>query len=186
MQVLAPSEGDRPRGASLPSGLRSRRRGQLSEAELEARRRERHEKIAAKLELARALLGREDLGADGRAAFRARFPHAPQEMTHTASFHVYVDGCEAALNFIAEAELMLRDPRSARGPDCGICWDLLYHVYNWQQFESLLPDARPTLIDLLAELKQAVADDDRAGIVGASKHFEEILEACQNPPKFDR
>ena len=137
------------------------------------------------LEEANAFFARADARTDGLAALRAQFPHAPPSMLETAAFHVYVDGCEAALEFIAAAERMIRDPIHQTGPDFGVTTHLLYHVYNWHQFQALLPDAKPTLVDLAREIKKAVVEDDRPGIVKIAEVLESWLEGHLRTPDFD-
>ena len=105
-------------------------------------------------------------------------------MQHTGAFHVYVDGCDAALRFLAESERFLRDPSTPI--DRGVSYELLYHLYNWHQFQELLPAGRAGLLDLLQELRQFVAEDDREAILKTVENLEEVLEANENPPDFDR
>jgi hypothetical protein len=135
------------------------------------------------LALVQALFSRADMGSDGRRAFKQAYPHAPDEMISTAAFHVYVDGCGAALDFLAEAERFLQDPSEelAYGPT----YELLYHVYNWHQFRALLPDGRPGLLALFAELKEFVADDDREAILKTVKELEDMLEGNRAYPDFE-
>ena len=89
------------------------------------------------LKLIDALLARPNAIEDGRIAFAKRFPDAPKEMIDTATFHVCVDGIDAALVWLASIEQFLRTPEN--GLDYGATWHLLYHLYNWQQFDALLP-----------------------------------------------
>ena len=136
-----------------------------------------------RLELALALVRRTDRDKRGLEAFRRAHPQAPETMIHTATFHLYVDGPDAVVDFLAEAELFLRDP--THEVSLGPTVELLYHVYNWLQFRELLPSSRQDVMELLAELKQFVAEDDRAAIVRTAEELEEALEGNRNPPDFD-
>jgi hypothetical protein len=132
---------------------------------------------------AAALFARPDLGEAGRNAFAKAYPHAPAEMISTAAFHVYVDGCDAALAFIAEAERFLRDP--SQELNYAATYELLYHVYNWHQFRALLPEGKPGVMELLAELKQFVAEDDRDAIVKTAEELEDLLDGHKSYPDFE-
>ena len=132
--------------------------------------------------LALALLARPKRDVQGLEAFRKAHPNAPEEMIRTAAFHLYVDGPDAAVDFLADAELFLRDP--AHEMSLGPAWELLYHVYNWLQFQELLPSSRQDVLDLLAELKQFVAEDDRAAIVRTAEELEDVLGGSRTPPDF--
>jgi hypothetical protein len=135
------------------------------------------------LALAQALFSRADLGADGRAALAKAYPLASDAMVSTAAFHVYVDGCDAALAFLADAERFLRDPSVEL--DSGVTWELLHHVYNWHQFRALLPDGKPGVLELLAELKQFVAEDDREALLKTVGALEAVLEGSRDHPDFE-
>jgi len=122
-------------------------------------------------------------GGRWRAALRRKYPLAPDEMIVTAAHHVYVDGPEAVLDFLAEAELAIRDPEHEIG--YGPSSDLLYHVYNWLQFRAILPEGTTQVVELLKQLKQAVAEDDRELITSTAQAVEDVLEGSQNYPDFE-
>ena len=134
--------------------------------------------------LALALLARTDAPAAGRAAFRQRYPTAPEEMVRTAAHHVYVDGPDAVLNFLAEAELAIREPRHEI--HLGVVWELLYHVYNWFQFRELLPQGQQELLDLVAELRQAVEENDMEFVKATLESLEEVVGGTQNAPDISQ
>ena len=136
-----------------------------------------------KLALAVALMSRSDRTKDGRRAFQAAYPGADAFMTSTAAHHVYTDGAEALIAFLADAELFLRDPTHQL--DYGVTSEVLYHIYNWLQFRELLPDGRTNLIELLAELKQFVTEDDREAIAATAAKIEEAIEGHRDYPQFE-
>ena len=63
-----------------------------------------------------------------------------------------------------------------------IAIELLYHVYNWQQFEALLPGGRKDLLDLVDELKGHVADNDIEAVRAAVEELSDMLEGSKSPP----
>src|SRR5476651_2256519 len=88
------------------------------------------------LELIQSLLRRPDLKEAATKAFKEKFPDAPQEMIDSAFYHVFADGVGAALEWVAATEQFLRNPAS--GIDYGSTWHLVYHIYNWLQFNALI------------------------------------------------
>jgi len=135
-----------------------------------------------KLDLALALMARADRAEDGRRAFRAAYPEAAEEMIDTAAHHVYSDGAPALVAFLADAELFLRDPRHRMR--LGVTYEVLYHTYNWLQFQELLPDGRKNVLELLEQLKQFVAEDDREAIVATAADLEDALNGSRDYPDF--
>jgi hypothetical protein len=135
---------------------------------------------AQRWELARALLTRPQRIADGRAALRAKYPQAPEEMIRTATHHVYVDGPGAVVDFLAEAELAIRDPAHEIG--FGTASELLYHVYNWLQFRALLPDGRADVLELVKQMRQAVEENDPEFIRATLEDLEQVVEGMRDLP----
>ena len=78
-------------------------------------------------------------------AFHRQYPDAPDAMLETAVYHVYRNGIHAAMDWLAAAEKFLRDPQS--GLDYGATSHLIYHLYNWLQFQSLMPLGRWELLE---------------------------------------
>lgn len=138
---------------------------------------------AERLDLAMALMGRAHRADDGKRAFQAAYPEAPEGMVRTAAHHVFNDGAPALVAFLADAELFLRDP--SHRMHLGITSEVLYHVYNWLQFRELLPDGRRNVLELLAELKQFVAENDRAAIVATATEIEDAFEGSRDSPQFE-
>ncbi len=133
--------------------------------------------------LAWALLSRPQRSADGLAAFRARYPAAPDEMLRTAAHHVYTDGPDAVIQYLADAELALRDPQHEIG--AGPASEVAYHLYNWLQFQALVPRGTPEILALLGDLKRAVAEDDRAFVLHVAQALEDALEGSRLPPDVE-
>ncbi len=131
-------------------------------------------------ELAWALLARPKRSLDGFEALRRKYPSVPEEMVHTAAHHLYEDGPDAVVAFLAEAELAIRDRSYEIG--YGATSELLYHVYNWLQFRAILPEGKTDLLALLAQMEQAVKDDDRELIVGTVEELREVLNGDRSPP----
>ncbi len=140
------------------------------------------ERIVAqeKLELVHALLGRTKLVEAATAAFRRAYPDAPPHMVEAAVLHVYRDGVCAALDWVAAAEQFLLDPTS--GFDFGATWHAVYHLYNWQLFQALLPIGREGVLERLADLKLFLAEGSTEAAVGVVKQLEELFRGDVQPP----
>jgi hypothetical protein len=80
-------------------------------------------------------------------------------MINSAVHHIYTDGVDAALCFIAGAEMFLRDPHED-WLGYGESYELLYHVYNWHVLRGFMPKGTQELVDGLDDLKDAVASGD--------------------------
>jgi hypothetical protein len=143
-----------------------------------------HEQIisAETWEMIDALLGRTDLVATATAALRRAYPDAPPHMIETAVFHVFRDGVRAALEWVAAAERFLRDPR--RGLDYGLTWHVVYHLYNWQQFEALLPIGREGIFEQLQDLRVFLKEGDPEAAQKVLKRLEEMFAGDARPPSI--
>jgi hypothetical protein len=53
------------------------------------------------------------------------------------------------------------------------------------QFRELLPDGRRNVLELLAELRQFVEEDDRAAIVATADQLRYALEVARDYPQFE-
>ena len=131
-------------------------------------------------ELALALLARPQRAEDGLASLRRRFPSASSSMLHTAAHHVYQDGPDAVIDFLADAELAIRE--ADHDLDMGVTWELLYHVYNWLQFRAVLPEGKQDLVDLVAELKEFTKDKDWDAVAKTVQELEDLVEGDRTPP----
>lgn len=132
------------------------------------------------LDLVHALLARGDVAEAATAAFRAAYPDAPPHMVEAAVFHVFRDGVGAALDWVAAAERFLRDP--AAGFDYGATWHAVYHLYNWQQFQALLPIGREGVLERLADLKLFLSENNPEAAAGVVKQLEELFRGDVQPP----
>lgn len=131
-----------------------------------------------------ALLARPDAASDAREAFRGAYPDAPQSMIETAAFHVATDGIRAAVDWLAAVERFLQAPQS--GLDYGATWHLLYHLYNWQQFEALLPIGRAGLLARLDDVRLFLeSEDDKESAVRVIKDLLASFGGTVTPPKME-
>ena len=126
-----------------------------------------------------------DLSALAQKQLTKAFPTAPKEMLRTAEFHLYVDGKGAALDWIADLALFLQSP-SAEPPCLGNAFHLLYHLYNWWQFQELLPEGTQGLRDLVNDAKQFIAEGDPDAAIGALQMIEQSLDGNLDYPKIGR
>jgi hypothetical protein len=134
-----------------------------------AQRNDVHMKRDEALKLIDALLARPNAIEDARRAFAQRYPDAPKEMIDTATFHVFVDGIDAALVWLASMEQFLQKPDD--GLDYGATWHLLHHLYNWQQFDALMPLAKTGIAEHLTDVRTFLDE----GNPGAAKETIEHL-----------
>ncbi len=132
------------------------------------------------LDLVHALLGRAGVAETAAAAFRKAYPDAPPQMVEAAVLHVYRDGVGAALDWVASAERFLRDPAS--GFDYGATWHVVYHLYNWQQFQALLPIGRKGVLDRLADLRLFLTEGSTEAAAAVVKQLEELFRGDVQPP----
>ncbi len=134
-------------------------------------------------ELVAALFRRSDLAEVGTAALRRAYPEAPPAMLEAAAFHLFTDGAPAAAAWLAALERFLRDP--AGGFDDGKTHHLLYHLYNWQQFQALLPAGREEVLELLGDAKQFLAEEDPQAVRRVLDSLEEMFRAGLRPPAIE-
>ena len=132
------------------------------------------------LELIRALLARSEVIECASAAFRQKYPDAPSQMIEAAVFHVFRDGVGAALDWVAASERFLRNPD--KGLDYGATWHAIYHLYNWTQFEALLPIGRAGVLERLADIKFFLSESDTVAAAGVVKQLEELFRGNVSPP----
>jgi hypothetical protein len=141
------------------------------------------EQLREKLAIVEALLSRENLKGDGDAALRAAHPSAPAEMINTAGFHLFTDGIEAAVDWLVAVERFVRDP--SKGLDYGATWHLIYHLYNWQQFQALLPHGREGMLELVRDVKTLLNEGDTEAAKRAIEAIEAILNGARQPPPLE-
>lgn len=133
-------------------------------------------------EIVRTLLQRDNLSNEAKQAFRQAYPSAPEEMLKTAVFHTCTDGIGAAIDWLVDLELFLREP--SRELDIGITYHLLYHLYNWYQFNKLLPDGKTGVLERLKEIRELVADGETEAILTTVEELEAMFEGGRNYPNF--
>ena len=95
-------------------------------------------------------------------------------------YHVFRDGVGAALDWVAAAERFLRDP--VGGLDHGATWHAVYHLYNWQQFQALLPIGREGMLDRLSDLKLFLSENNPKAAAEVVKQLEELIRGDVQPP----
>jgi hypothetical protein len=113
-------------------------------------------------------------------AFRIKYPTATEQTIDAAVFHIFVDGIEAARDWIADAELFLTDPQHRLS--FGVSSHLLYHVYNWHQLESLMPHGKQGMHELADDIARYAEEGNLEAVKEAVKEFKELIESNQLPP----
>ena len=150
-----------------PSGIWKKSEEELIELAIALLRRKYHERQAAGLE-----------------AFRARYPNVPERMLFTAAHHVFGDGPEDVVRWLADGEMFLRDPEHRL--DHGVTHGLLYHIYNWHQFAALLPEGKSMVLELLEELKEFADEGALDAVKYHAQQLKDMFEGTQNWPDFDK
>ena len=136
-----------------------------------------------KRELAEAILRRGDIRPAGLEVLRKRFPHAPEQMLGAAVYHLYVELPRALRDLLAQLELSLTKPEN--GLHSGVTSEVLYHLYNWLQFEALVPKGQQHLLDHVRDLKECLESKDLDGATKILADIEDHLGASVSPPDFD-
>ena len=136
-----------------------------------------------RLELALALIRRPNRPAEGFDRLRRFFPAAPESMLRTAAWHLYSEAPRAVVDFLAEVELSLRDDDPHYHGPAGV--EVLYHFYNFLQFEALVPHGLHGLGEVVEDIKECVEDGDKAGALENLKGLASKLDACESAPDFD-
>ena len=117
-----------------------------------------------------------------KEAFRHRYPDATDQMLDTAVFHVYRDGIHAAMDWLAATEQFLRDPQS--GLDYGATNHLIYHLFNWLQFQSLMPFGRWELLEHLKDAELFLKEENPAAALQVIQHLMEHATGDVAPPSL--
>jgi hypothetical protein len=135
------------------------------------------------LELVQALLARDALHGPATAALRQAYPDAPLPMIEASFFHLFQDGVGAALDWVAAAERFLRDP--GQGFDYGASVHAVYHLYNWQQLQALLPIGREGVLERLGDIQLFLSENNPEAALRVVKQLEELFRGNVQPPRFD-
>jgi hypothetical protein len=126
------------------------------------------------------LVGRDDITEAADAAFLAAYPDAPLPMIHAAVYHVFTDGVGAALKWVAAAERFLRDPNE--GFDYGATSHVVYHLYNWLQFQALLPIGREGILERLSGVKLFMSEGSADAAVRVIEQLGNLSRGDARPP----
>lgn len=132
------------------------------------------------VELVHALLARDKFYEPATAAFRQAFPDAPENMIEAAFYHAFQDGIGAALDWVAAAERFLREP--GQGFDFGATMHAVYHLYNWQQLQTLLPIGRAGVLERLGDIQLFLSENDSAAALRVVKQLEALFRGDVQPP----
>jgi hypothetical protein len=133
--------------------------------------------------LMNALLARPNATSAATEAFRRAYPDAPQAMINTAAFHVATDGIGAAVDWLAAVERFLQNPEA--GLDYGATWHLLYHLYNFQQFEALMPVGREGLRERLNDVRIFLESEDDNAALRIVKELLATVNGDVTPPSVE-
>ena len=136
-------------------------------------------------ELAFALLKRspKDRADNGAQLLRREYPSAAQEMIQSAAFHAYMELPDALRDGLAWLELCLRERKHDQ--HAGINFEIIYHLYNWLQAETLVPWGQQDVFDALQEIKACLQGDDREGAVANLESLMERFDSSVAPPDVE-
>ncbi|WP_425618943.1 hypothetical protein NA78x_002664 [Anatilimnocola sp. NA78] len=101
-------------------------------------------------------------------------------MVNAAVHHVVSEGMEATVDWLAAIERFIRDP--AEGLDYGAVWHVVYHLYNWQQFQALMPLGRNGLKEHLRDARQFVEEDNKQAALDVLKRLASAIDGDVGPP----
>ncbi|MEM7559847.1 MAG: hypothetical protein AAF394_12070, partial [Planctomycetota bacterium] len=118
-----------------------------------------------------------------KAAFQQKYPEATEQMLSAAVYHLFADGVDACVEWLAELERFLRDDDHTLSH--GFSWHLLHHVYNWHQLESLMPHGKSAMYDLLDEILESASENDMDGVCQSAKEFKAILDGDDSAPSVE-
>lgn len=128
-----------------------------------------------------ALLDRGPKRAElAREMFRRKYPNATEQMISAAVFHLYVDGIEAAVGWLADLEHFLANPDHELS--FGTSSHLLYHVYNWHVLESLMPHGKTGMHELVDEIIEFADGRDIESVRRAASELKALLDGKGDPP----
>ena len=133
-------------------------------------------------EIVQSLLQRSNLEDQAKQALRCMYPEAPEEMLHTAIFHTYTDGIGAAIDWLVDLELFLREPRKELSSSA--TYHLLYHLYNWHQFRALLPSGKTGVRERLQEIRALAEDGEIEAVIETIEELQSAFKGEENYPDF--
>jgi hypothetical protein len=137
---------------------------------------------AESVALMQALLARPGVGTAAAEAFRRAYPDAPPAMIDTAVHHVVSEGIQATVDWLAAIERFIRDPSA--GLDYGAVWHVVYHLYNWQQFQALMPLlGRDGLKEHLRDVREFLEENDKQSALDVLKRLASAIEGDVSPPE---
>lgn len=129
-----------------------------------------------KLEIVQALFKRTNPQQDAINIFRKKYPRASEEILHTLSHHLYVDGHDDLLNMLCELELFLRGETSHI--DYGRISNIMYHLYNYQLVEGMMPDSAQDVIDDIKEVKSLI-NEDKPDIESINRILDDLTDIME-------
>ena len=118
-----------------------------------------------------------------RETLRRKYPKATDQMVSAAVFHLFVDGVDACVEWLADLECFLADPDHQLS--FGSSSHLLYHVYNWHQLESLIPHGKQGMHEMIDDILQAADENDMDFVKKVASEFKNLLDGNDQPPAVE-
>jgi hypothetical protein len=127
-----------------------------------------------------ALLDRKNLVNAAIHAFRRGYPDASEPMIEAAVHNVVGDGIEACVDWMAAVESFLREPEN--GLSSSELFHLLYHLYNWQMIEAIMPLGAHRLQEHLCDIEDMLTKGNTNAAVDIVKMLRERLSGGDSNP----
>ncbi|MEM6502481.1 MAG: hypothetical protein AAF685_11660 [Cyanobacteria bacterium P01_C01_bin.89] len=131
--------------------------------------------VDEKIKLIESLLKRENRRDEAVACISTAYPKATPKMVGTAAFHAYADGVSAAVNWLVDLELFLRNNPSEF--ETGEAYHLIYHLYNLLHFEDLMSTLHEDLVDKVNDIQLLLEEDGDSE--GAANFLDELKARLQ-------
>jgi len=135
--------------------------------------------IQKQIDRLRELISDKNFHGQARTGLERQYPMASTEMIDTAMFHIFTDGADAALEWLGDITRLAEESAEVRAIDTH---HLLYHLYNWQQFEALMTCDITEIKDDLKELRKLMTSGDADAVPKELDLIIERLEANLMPP----
>lgn len=114
-----------------------------------------------RINLALALLRRGEVAAAADWRYARLHPPASAGTRRASVFHLFVDGIDALLAVLADAERFLRGELDEVG--CGEVQHALYHLRGYAIAQALLPTPAGEALEEVQEARACLADEDLEG-----------------------
>jgi len=137
-----------------------------------------------RLELAVAACRRGSIDRQEAAVsfLRGEYPLAPESMLRALAFHAYFDLPLHAMGLAAQVELSIREKRHR--VHMGVTSPLLYNLYNAIQIETVLPEGKQRILDLVKDIEDNLNAQALDLVRKNIEQLKAVLDATEGAPEF--